>query len=101
MAGFQRGQNPVRYLTVSTTLQCRYIRAKEGLMASTSTALAVPLENFTNRIELGLELYIDTLPNLAHDELLLVRTDARALAKFGWRLECAADAELTRRLDPK
>jgi hypothetical protein len=69
-------------------------------MASTSTALAVPLENFTNRIELGLENLIGSLSELEHDDLLAVRLDSKTLTKFGWRLECAADAELVRRVDP-
>jgi len=66
-----------------------------------STALAAPIQNFTNRIENGLELYIQNLEHLEDDDLLAVRGDARALAKFGWRLECAADAELVRRRDPQ
>lgn len=70
-------------------------------MASTSTALAVPLENFTNHIELGLEVLISTLAEFDYDHLMAVRQDAKTLAKFGWRLECAADAELIRRADPK
>jgi len=69
-------------------------------MLNASTAIALPIENFTNRIEMGLELYIESLADLDHDDLLAVRGDARALARFGWRLECAADAELVRRFDP-
>jgi hypothetical protein len=62
-----------------------------------SRRIASSAIRFFNKVESAADKIISELPDMADEEVLEVRQQAKALGRAAWRIECACDAEILNR----
>jgi hypothetical protein len=62
-----------------------------------SRQIASSAIRFFNKVESAADKIISELPDMADEEVLEVRQQARAFGRIAWRIECACDAEILNR----
>jgi hypothetical protein len=66
-------------------------------MTNPSQRIASSAIQFFNKAESAADKIISELPDMADEEVLEVRQQARAFGRVSWRIECACDAEILNR----
>src|SRR5262249_17229953 len=62
-----------------------------------SRRIASSAIRFFNKVESAADKIISELPDMADEEVLEVRMQARTFGRVSWRIECACDAEILNR----